>query len=382
MFNISRTEESQATSWYYETDRRLLWCLLALIFLGILCVISAGSVQSMRKGWEWYRLLVSMLPFYIAGIIALFATSMFSKKLVIGLSALNLAVCYPLVLATMVFAQRHHGSMRWIRIMGIQLMPSDLMKPGFIIMTAWFLTKMREKYGDNIFTNRRAWEPHLISWWTYIGLFLVVLGVLFRQPDIGTTILYCATLGMMMFVAGLPKIICWAFGGLMGLGGILAFIVHPHVHRRVMEFLFAPLDPRSQVGYAVNTIRQGGLLGMGDKAFAKTNLPDAHTDFIFASIVEDVGALPATCLLGLMLYVLYRLTRDAMDARSSFVFYATVGTAALFGTQVCINLATTLHLMPPKGMTLPFVSFGGSSFLGYCVLFGLTLALIRQDKWK
>ena len=123
-------------------------------------------------------------------------------------------------------------------------------------------------------------------------------------------------------------------------------------------------------------------MGSGDDAFVKESLPDAHTDFIYAAIVEDFGAIVACVLLCALVYVLKRLTTDAMTSRNPFVFYATGGAAILFGTQVCINLATTLHLMPPKGMTLPFISYGGSSFIGFCLLFGMILALVREDKWK
>lgn len=381
MFGSGRTEESKLTSWYYSIDRRLLGCVLGLIFIGVLCVVSAGSVQALRKGWEWYYFLQRMLPFYGIGIVTLFVASMLNKRLVLGLSVLNVAVCFVLLILTLFFSPVHHGSERWIELLGFQLMPSDIMKPGFIMLTALFLTKMKEKYGDDIFLSRDAWRFSLLSWWVYLIPFGIVLLILFKQPDIGTMMLYFIVFGVLLFVAGLPRIIWLPMFGILGTGGFLAFLFQPHVHRRVMDF-FKPLDPTTQVGYSVNAIRQGGLFGMGDEAFAKESLPDAHTDFIYAALVEDLGAIIACLLLVLLLYVIRRLVTNAMSARDAFVFYATAGTAALFGTQICINLATTLHLMPPKGMTLPFISSGGSSFLGYCLLFGMVLAIVREDKWK
>lgn len=381
MFGSGRTEESKLTSWYYSIDRRLLGCVLGLIFIGVLCVVSAGSVQALRKGWEWYYFLQRMLPFYGIGLITLFAASMLNKRLVLGLSVLNVAICFVLLILTLFCSSAHHGSERWIPILGFQLMPSDIMKPGFIMLTALFLTKMKEKYGDNIFWNRDTLRLSLLSWWTYLIPFCIVLLVLFLQPDIGTMMLYFIVFCVFLFVAGLPYMIIAPLLCIFGVGGLLAFLFQPHVHRRVMDF-FQPLDPTTQVGYSVNAIRQGGLFGMGDEAFAKESLPDAHTDFIYAALVEDWGAIIACVLLVFLLCVIRRLVTNAMSARDSFVFYATAGTAALFGTQVCINLATTLHLMPPKGMTLPFISSGGSSFLGYCLLFGMVLAIVREDKWK
>ena len=123
-------------------------------------------------------------------------------------------------------------------------------------------------------------------------------------------------------------------------------------------------------------------MGSGDDAFIKQSLPDAHTDFIFAAIAEDLGAIMACGVLLLLFYVLKRLITNAMNARDLFVFYAAGGAAALYGAQVCINLMSTLHIIPPKGMTLPYVSYGGSSLLAYCILFVMILAIIREDKWK
>ena len=182
-------------------------------------------------------------------------------------------------------------------------------------------------------------------------------------------------------MAGLPLFVVPILIGALGLVGVFAFFTMSHVHNRVISWATGAGDTY-QVRQSIDSIRHGGLLGSGDDAFVKQSLPDAHTDFIFAAIVEDVGAIIACGLLGLLLYVLKRLTADAMDARDPFVFYAAGGAAALFGTQVCINMMSTLHIFAPKGMTLPFISYGGSSFVAFCLLFGMILALVREDKWK
>ena len=285
------------------------------------------------------------------------------------------------LLWTVINPAASHGSERWAVVGGISFMPSDLMKPGLIIITAWFLSKMEQLYSNNMFLNKSAWVPNWFSWWTYIIPFAIVLLILFMQPDVGTTLLFVTVIGIMFYVAGLPNKIWVPMVGGVGLLGFLAFLFHSHVRNRVLAF-FQPLDPRSQVGLSISTIRQGGLFGMGDESFAKESLPDGHTDFIFATLAEDWGAIAACGLLVLFLLIIRRLITTALTVRDRFVLYAICGATALFATQVCINLATTLRLMPPKGMTLPFISSGGSSFLGYCLLFGLILALIREDKWK
>lgn len=382
MLGIKHSEESGFTDWYFKTDRRLLGWVLLLIFVGVLCVISAGSVQAIRKGWAWYYFLQKMLPFYFLGVGTLLVSSMFNRKWVLGVSGLNVAVCFLLLLWTVIHPVASHGSERWADLGFISLMPSDIMKPGLVIITAWFLSKMQALYPVNMFLNKNAWRPGKFSWPTYFIPFAIVLLILFMQPDVGTTLLFVIVVGSMLFVAGLPtKIWAPALGGFAGLG-FLAFLFHSHVHNRVMAFLFEPLDPRSQVGLSIATVRQGGLFGMRDEAFAKEYLPDAHTDFIFATLVEDWGAIVACGLLVLFFLIIRRLMLTAATTRDRFVFYAICGTTAMFATQICINLATTLGMMPPKGMTLPFISSGGSSFLGYCLLFGFILALIREDKWK
>lgn len=379
-----RTDDSKLTDWYFGIDRWLIIYIFIMIAIGVIATFFTGSANIIRTHGRmpWYHFFVNMLPFYILGIGTLFAASMFNKKWVIKISWLNVLVCLPLLVMTLFHASVVNGSARWVSVAGQNLMPSDIMKPGFIIITAWFLTRMKKLYGEDIFINRDAWKFNINSWWPYIIVFLMVIGIMFKQPDIGTTILYFSVLGAMLFVAGLPKKWLAILGGIFVGGGFCAFLFWNHVHERVMDFLFKPLDPTSQVGYAVNAIRQGGLFGMGEEAFAIERLPMAENDFVFAALVEEFGALAGCLLLWLFVKVIKHLISAAENARDKFVLYAITGTTALFSFQICLNLATTLHIMPPKGMTLPFISFGGSSFLGFCLLFGFILALIREDKWR
>ncbi len=378
---LRRTEESKLTSWYFEIDRRLLGALLVLIVIGMFFMVSAGSVSAERKGWEWYTFAVKMLPFYLIGITSLFGVSMLNKKWVLGLSVPNVLVGICLLLVTVVAPHLINGSARFVHIGGFNVMPADIMKPGFVMLTAWFLAKMREKYSGNIFLNRDAWRASWISWWSYLAVFLPAFFIILRHPDIGTAILYFAVVSGMFFMAGLPLfVIPIILFGLSGLG-VLLFFTFPHFHNRIVSWATGTGDT-FQVTQSIQSIQHGGLLGSGDDAFVKQSLPDAHTDFIFAAIAEDLGAIMACMLLGLLLYVLKRLVTDALSARDNFVFYAAGGAAALFGTQVCINLMSTLHLFAPKGMTLPLISYGGSSFVSFCLLFAMVLAVVREDKWK
>ncbi len=378
---MRRSEDSILTNWYFRVDRRLLAMVLLLTFVGMLFMISAGSVAAERKGAPWHFFILKALPWYGLGLSTMVVVSLFSSKWIQRLAALNLVVGIVLLLYTFVAPTVINGSSRWVSMGGVNLMPADIMKPGFIFMTAWFLSRMQSEYGRDIFLNKEAWRLRWLSWWSYLALFALALGIMFKHPDFGTCILYFSVFCAMIFIAGLPfKIIpMFALGGVSLL--TLAFFVHPHVHDRIISWLTGTGDTY-QITQSIQSIQHGGLLGSGDDAFVKQSLPDAHTDFIFAAIVEDVGAILACGLLALLLYTLKRLVTDASAARDPFVVYAAGGAAALFGTQVCINLMSTLHLFAPKGMTLPFISYGGSSFLSFCLLFGMVLAVVREDKWR
>jgi cell division protein FtsW len=315
------------------------------------------------------------------GLATLLVSSMLDKKWVLRLSVLNVFVCLALLLITLVAPAAVKGSARWVNLGFATVMPADLLKPGFIILTAWFLTAMKSKFGADIFLNRDAWRPTLLSWWSYLGVFVPAFFIILTHPDLGTSMLYFAVVGAMMFMAGLPMFIVLGMSGLALIAGVFAFFTMSHVQSRIMGFFTGGGDD-FQVRQSIQSIQHGGLLGSGHDAFIKQSLPDAHTDFVFSAIAEDAGAVGACFLLGLLIYVIKRLITDALDARDTFVFYACGGAAALFGAQVCINIMSALHMMPTKGMTLPFISYGGSSFVAFCLLFGMILAIVREDKWK
>ena len=382
MFKITRTEDSKLTSWYFETDRRLLGCVLLMMVLSVIFALSAGSVAAERIGQSWHFFLGKAVPFYIMGLTLLFGASFLTKKQVLYLAALNLVVGLALLPITVISPHIIKNSARFISFGFFNVMPSDIMKPGFIIMTAYFLSLMKQRYGSNIFTTKAAWRfDTWLSWVYYLAVFLLVLLIIFNHPDFGTSVLYLGVFSAMIFIAGMPLFFVPVLAGGAVLMLTVGFFTFGHIHRRLIAFFTGDGDTY-QVDNSIDAIRNGGLLGAGDDAFVKQYLPDVHTDFIFAAIAEDIGAIMACGLLVLVFYVFRRLIVNATRARDLFVLYAVGGTAALFGIQICFNMLTTLNLFAPKGMTLPFISYGGSSLLAYCLLFGMILALIREDRWK
>ena len=382
---FKRTEESRLTSWYFETDKKLLWLVLLMILFAMITAISSGSANFVRTGGkvEWYAFFLRMIPFYIIGVLTMIGVSMTSQKTIMKIAWADLIVCFLLLLGTVVNPHLVNSSHRWFVIPGLpHIMPSDLMKPGFVIITAWFISKMRDVYGDDMFNFKQTvMQVKTWSWMWYIVPFVIMLAIQWWHPDVGTMVLYLATFGIMLFLSGMPMRLVGMLGGAMSVLIALGVCFHPHVRARTLA-MFGAVDPTSQIGIALRAIRNGGLFGAGDKAEIVEYLPMAESDFVLSVLAETWGAIASCALIILLAVVVMRLIKQSRCARSDFVSTAVSGTAAMFGFQVCINLASTLRLMPAKGMTLPFISHGGSSLVAYCLLFGMILAFIREDKWK
>ena len=386
MLRITRGEESRLTSWYFEIDRGLLGLVLGLVVIGTITMITAGAADATRMGYPWYHFIQKAFLPYTFGLFSLFFFSMLNKKQIICISVIGLVLGLGILLLTAFpnpFQVIKNGSHRWIRIAGQTFMPADILKPFFIVTTAWFFALMRKKYGSDIFFNKEAWKLSKISWVPYLVIFSICVLLILLHPDFGTALLYISVFGAMLFVAGFP--LKWLPGILGGIGGLAALAIAflpqlAHVRERLGHVFY--VEPRSQVWYSLNAIKHGGLFGSGSEAYVKDVLPEATNDFVYASFAEDWGTI-AACLLVLLLFlILNKLIKHAIHAREDFVVYAIAGTAALFGVQICFNLMTALHLIINKGMTLPFISYGGVSFVTFCVIFGMILALIREDTWN
>lgn len=381
MLRITRGEDSKLTSWYFEIDRRLLVMILLLVGVGAITMVTAGAAQAahMQPPRPWFYFIVKAIPAYILGLVCLFSFSMLNKRQIITLCIMGALLGCAGLFITVVHPVMMKGSARWAHIGGFGFMPADVLKPSFIILTAWFLDKMRQTFGNKMFVDKQAWKFKWFSWWPYLISFGFCSLIIFLHPDIGTAALYVAVLFAMMLVAGFP--LKWLPGvGVLVVLMAIAALSTSHVRERAMEMF--TVKPFTQVWYSLNSIRHGGLLGSGDEAYVKDFLPESTNDFVYSAIAEDWGALVA-CGLVIVLFTLFNiLINRAIHAKDRFVVYAVSGTAALFAGQICFNLMTALHLIFNKGMTLPFISYGGVSFVSFCVLFGMILALIREDTWN
>ena len=258
------------------------------------------------------------------------------------------------------------GAVRWYSLGFAAFQPSEFLKPGFVIVVAWALSAAQEINGP---PGRR--------WSLVLTVFVVLLLVI--QPDFGQTCVILFTWAVMYFISGAPIALLLGIGGLASLGGIVAYQNSEHFARRIDGFLNPNLDPTTQIGYAAQAIQEGGIFGVGvGEGRVKWSLPDAHTDFIIAVAAEEYGLVLVLLIVALFLLVTVRSLFRLIRERDPFVRLAGSGLAVVFGTQALINLGVAARLLPAKGMTLPFVSYGGSSMLAGGIAIGMLLALTAK----
>ncbi len=257
------------------------------------------------------------------------------------------------------------GATRWYSLGFASIQPSEFLKPGFIVFSAWLMSASSQIFGP---PGKRL----------SLVVALVIVGFLVMQPDFGQASLILATWAIMYFVAGAPITLLAGIAGLAVMGGSLAYQHSEHFARRIDGFMSADVDPRTQIGYAANAIQEGGFFGVGvGGGTFKWSLPDAHTDFIIAVAAEEYGLVLVLLVIFLFIVVTVRSLFRLIRERDPFIRLAGTGLAALIGMQALINLGVAARLLPAKGMTLPFVSYGGSSLLAVGIALGMLLAFTR-----
>ena len=318
------------------------------------------------------HLIDKMVLFYVIGMAIFFIVPMMSKKSIITLSWLMLAGCLALFALTYLSPHVLNQSKRWAYVFGFSFMPADLMKPAFIVLTAWFITKIKRLAPDDWLGDPILWKNGL--WPAYFFLFSVVLTAMFFHPDLGNMFIYIMMFGAMLFWAGAKIKYFFVLGGIFSLA-VAASFIHPHFRLRMLRLT----DPH-QVNRSLDAIRNGGLWGRGEESFLFARVPMANNDFVFAGIAEMWGVVFSVIMLLSMLALFVYLFRKAVENRDDFSSLFIFGAAVLFALHVVINVATAVGLFM-KGTTLPFISYGGSSLLSFSLLFAMVMALERLDKW-
>lgn len=365
---VPRSERSIITEWRLSVDWRIMAASFTLLGLGLMLSLAAGPPAAERLGYsDPYHFVKRHCVFAAGASVVLIAASMMTRVWVRRISALIFAGSLVLLAAIMLIGHEAKGAERWVNIAGFTLQPSEFVKPVLIVLIGWLLAQ-RRLFPDG---------P-----WAIVALvfYVVVLGLLLLQPDVGQSALITAAFIATFFVSGLPW--RWAaafFAGGVTLSGAL-YALLPHVRYRVNSFINPSDYDTYQIDKASEAISRGGLLGAGPgEGTVKSSLPDAHTDFIYAVLGEEFGYVAALLVIGLYGYICWRGLRAASRLHDPYPRAAASGLFTLFALQAAINIAVNVSLIPPKGMTLPFISYGGSSMLGIALTLGLALALIRRQ---
>ncbi|MBM3565807.1 MAG: cell division protein FtsW [Alphaproteobacteria bacterium] len=366
MMTFSRTDTSLLARWWWTVDRWTLGAIVLLLALGAVLTMAASPAVAERLNLDAFYFVRRQFVFLALGAAIMLAVSFLSPRGVTRLGAVVLAGSALLLVVVLFKGVEIKGAVRWLQVGGISLQPSEFAKPGFAVVAAW------------LFARRRT-DERFPGFALATGLFLLLAFLLLLQPDVGQTLLIAAVWGVQFFLAGLPLVLVAAIGFLFIGISVGAYFAFSHVQARVDRFFDPSGGEGFQVARALDALRNGGLLGRGPgEGQVKRVLPDAHADFIFAVVGEEFGAITALILVGLFLFLVLRGFVRAFKDRDLFVLIAAAGLLVQFGLQAMINMASAIHLMPPKGMTLPFVSYGGSSTLGLAIGVGMMLALTRE----
>lgn len=367
MIQVPRDDRSLIGQWWWTVDRWSLGAILGIMAFGVLLTLAASPPAAERIGADSFMFARRQFLFLPLALLVMLAISLVSPRQVRRLALLVFCGSVLLLVATFVAGVEIKGARRWISVPGLStLQPSEFVKPSLAVISAWLLAQSRA-------------EGRVPGYFLSTLLVGGVLALLVLQPDLGMSIVVAAVWAAQLFVVGLPIWVAGlaAVGGIAGLVG--AYFSFGHVRSRFDRFL----DPSSGDNYQVNTAMEafmnGSLFGRGPgEGTVKAQLPDAHTDFIMAVAGEEFGLFVCLIILALFAFITLRALSRASKETSLFITLAATGLGVQFGLQAAINMASTVQLIPAKGMTLPFISYGGSSALAMAIAIGMMLSLTRE----
>lgn len=366
MMNFARTDTSVLANWWWTVDRWSLAAIATLMGFGILLTLAASPAVAERIGYDSYYFVNRQLIYLGPAAICVFACSLLDPRGVRRVAVVGFLASIILMALTLIAGAEIKGAQRWISLGGLSLQPSELMKPTFAVVAAWMMCT--SKRGENF--------PGILI---AFGLYALTAVLLILQPDMGMTVLISIMFFAQFIVAGMPLYWIGILAALAAGGAMAAYNYLPHVASRVDRFLDPASGDSFQVATGLEAFMNGGLLGRGPgEGTVKEILPDAHSDFIFAVAGEELGLLACLLIVALFAFVVLRGIARSFESQSLFILLAVTGLITQFGLQSIIHMASTLNLMPTKGMTLPFISYGGSSLIGIAITMGMVLALTRK----
>ena len=366
MIRFSRTNRSALSKWWWTIDRWTVVAILMLVALGVVLTLAASPAVANRLSLDSFHFVYRQSIFLVPALAIIFGVSFLTVRQVRRIATIAFLGGIVLMIGTLLIGPEVKGATRWLYIGGFSLQPSEFVKPAFVVMAAWMFSE----------GNRTKGVPGMTLAFIFYGMFVALLVM---QPDFGQASLVTLVFGGMLFMVGISWI--WIIGlGAVGIGGaIAAYQLVPHVASRVDRFVDPASGDTYQIDRAIEAVRAGGFFGRGPgEGLVKLTLPDAHTDFVFAVAAEEFGVLAGLLIIGLFSFIVIRTLMRALEETDLFVQLSVCGLTLLIGSQALINLSVNLNLMPAKGMTLPFISYGGSSLLALAFATGMLLSLTRS----
>src|SRR3977135_2134450 len=362
---ISREQRTPLSEWWWTVDRLLLAAIIALMLGGVILSLAASPPVATRIGLDPFHFFGRHVLFLLPSFIVLIAVSFLSPRQIRRTALVVFALSIALIVATLLFGPEVKGSRRWITLIGLNIQASECAKPAFVVMAAWLFAES-------------ARRPEMPATSMALVLLMMLVSLLVMEPDFGQTMLILMVWGALFFIAGMRMIWVAGLAGAAGLGLFGADLLVPHVAVLSNRCMNPASGHTFQVDMAMEAFWNGGWFGLGPgEGIAKRSLPDSHTDFVFAVAAEEFGIILCLALLALFAFIVIRALTRAYATEDMFARFAASGLAILFGVQGAINMAVNLQLIPAKGMTLPFISYGGSSIISLAYGVGMLLALTR-----
>ena len=363
---VSRATRSPFASWWWTVDRLMLAAIVTLMLGGIVLSLAASPPVATRLGLDPFYFVGRHIMYLIPAAILMIAVSFMSPRQIRRSALAVFAVSYVMVIMTQFYGAEVKGAHRWIIIAGLNIQPSEFMKPAFVILVAYLFAESSKK--PDVPANTMA-----------VVLLLATVFALVMQPDFGQTTLLALVWGSLFFMSGMRMVWVVGLGGVASFGLATAYYMVPYIARRIKRFLDPASGDTFQIDSSLESFMRGGWFGRGPgEGTVKRILPDSHADFVFAVAAEEFGIALCLILLALFAFIVLRALINAMRNEDPFARFATAGLAILFGAQSAINMSVNLALIPAKGMTLPFISYGGSSMISLAYGMGMLLALTRE----
>ncbi len=363
---FDRTNLSAIGRWWWTVDRPIWFALLMLMCLGAVMVTASSPPVAERLGYDAFYFVGRQHVFLVLALLVMFTVSLLSVPNVRRLAVLLFLLSLVMLLLLPLIGYENKGATRWFRFLGVSVQPSEFMKPAFAVVVAWMFS---ERYKTIGFPGFR------IALVTYA----IVTALLITQPDFGMVVTVSGVFGAQFFLAGVPVVWVLVMLAAGAIGVVMAYQMLPHVSHRIDRFLDPSSGDNYQVEKSLEAFKNGGWVGQGPgEGTVKQFIPDSHTDFVFSVAGEEYGVLVCLVIIGLFGFIVLRGYLRLMRETDLFIIIAVAGLLAQFGIQAIINMGVAVNLLPAKGMTLPFLSYGGSSLIAMAIGMGMLLALTRK----